>query len=83
MCYAGGLGRLRATNSAATASQALPPRPVALRSQVIRHRLGGLGTPARAKARTEHPGVNSDCVIDVDPPHHRMASILMGHHVMG
>ena len=30
---------------------------------------GGLGTSARAKARTEHPGVNSYRVVDVDPPH--------------
>jgi hypothetical protein len=42
-------------------------RPVAFCSQAIGRLSGGLGTPARAKARTEHPGVNSYRVINVDP----------------
>ena len=42
-------------------------RPVTLRSQVNSRLECSLGTPARAKARTEHSGVNSDCIVDVDP----------------
>ena len=42
-------------------------RPVALRAQVISRLEGGLGTPSRAKARAKHPGINSHCVINIDP----------------
>jgi hypothetical protein len=42
-------------------------RPVALCTQVISRLSGGPSACARAKPRAEHPGVYSDCAVDVDP----------------
>jgi hypothetical protein len=39
-------------------------RPVALCSQAISSLSGGLSASDRAEPRAEHPGVNSDCVVD-------------------
>ena len=39
-------------------------RPVALCSQAISSLSAGLTASDRAEPRAEHPGVNSDCVVD-------------------
>jgi len=63
-CYAPGLDRVRFSGDRFPNFNS---RAITLSSQAVSRLSGSLSACDRAEPRAEHPGVDLDCVVDIDP----------------